>query len=97
VINALEAVQTLRPEWLEAAQAGSVAATQRTSSAASAETDIVVYVVDTRVGGVEALAEISIPELEELRMYEPTDAERRWGGAHPRGAIEVVPLAALPR
>jgi hypothetical protein len=97
VINALEAVQTLRPEWLETLQAGSVAAAQRTSSALNAEADIVVYVVDTRVGGVEALAEISIPELEELRMYDPTDAERRWGGAHPRGAIEVVPLAATPR
>jgi hypothetical protein len=97
VINALEAVQTLRPEWLEAVQAGSVAATQRASSAVNAEADIVVYVVDTRVGGVEALAEISIPELDELRMYEPAEAERRWGGAHPRGAIEVVPLAAAVR
>jgi hypothetical protein len=40
---------------------------------------------------------MSIPELEELRLYEPDDAERRWGSSHARRAIEVVPVGAAPR
>jgi hypothetical protein len=93
VVNALDAVQTLRPEWLESTQIGVHAAAQRALLSEAADTGIAVYVVDTRVGGPAALAEISIPELEELRLYEPQDAERRWGNSHPRGAIEVVPAA----
>jgi hypothetical protein len=91
VLNALEAVQTLRPEWLDPVQAGTHATTQRTGSSAAADTGIVVYVVDTRIGGAASLAEISIPEVEELRLYEPDEAGRRWGSAHVRRAIEVVP------
>jgi hypothetical protein len=91
VLNALEAVRTLRPEWLEPAHTATHATTQRTPSSIGTDTLIAVYVVDTRIGGPDALAEISIPELEELRLYEPAEAERRWGSAHPHGAIEVVP------
>jgi MFS family permease len=99
VVNALEAVQVLRREWLDPARTGAthVSMQQRASSSAPADTGIAVYVVNTRVGGVEALAEISIPEIEELRLYEPDDAERRWGLVHPRGAIEVVPAVGAPR
>jgi hypothetical protein len=43
------------------------------------------------------LAEISIPEIEEIRLYEPDEAARRWGSAHRHGAIEVVPAAAPGR
>jgi hypothetical protein len=96
VVNALEAIQMLRPEWLEAAHTGTHAMTQR-APAAVADSGIAVYVVDTRVGGPEALAEISIPELEELRLYQPDEAQPRWGSAHPRGAIEVVPAARATR
>jgi hypothetical protein len=96
VVNALEAIQTLRPEWLESAHTGTHAVTQRAPSAVG-DPGIAVYIVDTRVGGPEALAEISIPEIEELRLYAPDDAERRWGSAHPRGAIEVVPAVRATR
>ena len=51
-------------------------------------------VVDTRLNGPDALSEIAIPELEELRFYERAVAERRCGRPHPRGAIEVVPAVA---
>lgn len=97
VVNALEAVQALRPEWLAPAHTVTHATTQRAAAPAASDTGLAVYVVDTRIGGPEALAEISIPELEELRLYEPDEAERRWGSVHPRGAIEVVPAVAAPR
>jgi hypothetical protein len=92
-LDALEAVQTLRPEWLNQAGAQGDAAREGGGEASAADSVVAVYVVNTRVGGVEALAEISIPEIEELRFYDPDDAQRRWGATHPRGAIEVVPLA----
>jgi hypothetical protein len=97
VVNALEAVQSLRPEWLESAHVGTRATAVGAPSTGGGEAGITVYVVDTRVGGLASLAEMSIPELEELRLYEPDDAERRWGSSHARRAIEVVPVGAAPR
>jgi hypothetical protein len=93
VLNALEAVQQLRPEWL----AGSQYVSHGTNGSSSdGGASIAVYVIDRRVGGLEALADISIPEVEELRLYERREAERRWGTVLPLGAIEVVPAAAAP-
>jgi hypothetical protein len=91
--SALEAVQLLRPEWLAAGQFGSQS-TANGSPPVSAEVGIAVYAVDTRIGGLEALGDVSIPEVEELRLYEPREAARRWGSPHPYGAIEIVPSAA---
>jgi hypothetical protein len=91
--SALEAVQLLRPEWLAASQFGSQSIANGSPSV-DVETGIAVYAVDTRIGGPEALADISIPEIEELRLYEPAQAARRWRSAHPQGAIEIVPSAA---
>jgi hypothetical protein len=97
VVNALEAVQALRPEWLAVTRTGTHATTQGASRSADADTGIAVYVVNTRIGGPQSLAELSIPEVEELRLYEPEEAERRWGSAHPHGAIEVVPAVPVAR
>ena len=90
--NALEAVQLLRPEWLAAGQFASQS-TVNGSPPLSPDAGIAVYAVDTRIGGLEALADVSIPEIEELRLYEPREAARRWGSPHPYGAIEIVPSA----
>jgi hypothetical protein len=81
----------------EPAEVGTLATAVGAPSTAGGGAGIAVYVVDTRVGGLASLAEMSIPELEELRLYEPDDAERRWGGSHARRAIEVVPVGAAPR
>jgi hypothetical protein len=96
VVNALEAIEALRPEWLGPAYGGTHARAEVGAESAP-DTGIVVYVVHTRIGGPEALAEISIPEIEELRLYDAQEAERRWGTRNPRGAIEVVPASAAPR
>jgi hypothetical protein len=90
--NALEAVQLLRPEWLGPTQLAAES-TANGSPTASTDTSVAVYVVETRVGGPEALAEVSIPEIQELRLYEPREAARRWGSAHTQRAIEIVPAA----
>jgi hypothetical protein len=90
--NALEAVELGRPEWIqkqkddEAKQAG----TPRTGSVEA--TSLVVYVGAEKVGGLETLRDIAIPEVTELRLYDARDAKRRWGVEHRYGAIEVVPV-----
>jgi hypothetical protein len=55
---------------------------------------LVVYVGDEKVGAVETLRDIAIPEIAELRYYDARDARRRWGVNHKYGAIEVVPAEA---
>jgi hypothetical protein len=42
-----------------------------------------------RRGGPEALRQIRIQELEEIRFISATDATTRWGTDHAGGAIEV--------
>ena len=55
---------------------------------------LVVYVGDEKVGAIETLRDIAIPEVAELRFYDARDARRRWGIDHKYGAIEVVPAAS---
>ncbi len=97
VLNALEAVRQLRPEWLSAGGQVATPALGGASSHGADTASIAVYVVNTHLGGPEALEGIAIPEVEELRLYDPQEAERRWGRAHARGAIEVVPAARPSR
>ena len=52
-----------------------------------------VYVGDEKVGAIETLRDIAIPEVAELRFYDARDARRRWGTEHKYGAIEVVPAS----
>jgi hypothetical protein len=89
--NALEAVELERPEWTkpqrdDEAKHGSAPRTGPVESIS-----LVVYVGDERVGGIETLRDIAIPEVAELRFYEPRDARHRWGAEFRYGAIEVVP------
>jgi len=93
--NVLEAVETSRPEWTkqqrqdEAKRAGDAPSSQPVESIS-----LVVYVGDEKVGSVETLRDIAIPEVAELRFYDARDARRRWGSEHKYGAIEVVPAAS---
>jgi hypothetical protein len=91
--NALEAVELGRPEWVKPQRDDDAkqGATSRTGPVESIS--LVVYVGQERVGGIETLRDIAIPEVTELRFYEPRDAKRRWGIDHRYGAIEVVPVS----
>jgi hypothetical protein len=88
--NALEAVELGRPEWIKPQKDDDAkAGAPRTGPVES--TSLVVYVGEEKVGGIEMLREISIPEVTELRYFDARDARRRWGAEHRYGAIEVVP------
>ncbi|MFL5607753.1 MAG: hypothetical protein ACJ8AD_14985 [Gemmatimonadaceae bacterium] len=91
--NALEVVELDRPEWIRDLHVDSARAASLDTTRAILSTSVVVYVGDERVGSIESLRDIAIPEIVELRFYNARDAGRRWGGEFRYGAIEVVPAA----
>jgi hypothetical protein len=91
--NALEAVELDRPEWTKQ-QREDEAKRNGPSTLPVEAISLVVYVGDEKVGAIETLRDIAIPEVAELRFYDARDAKRRWGIEHKYGAIEVVPAAA---
>jgi hypothetical protein len=87
----LEAVEMERPEWIASLRQDQAHGDTARTSAPTGASSIVVYVGDVKVGGLESLRDMSIPEVVELRFYDARDARRRWGEDHKYGAIEVVP------
>jgi hypothetical protein len=92
--NALEAVELGRPEWLQQQRRDEAAHGSAPANAPVESASLVVYVGDEKVGAIETLRDIAIPEISELRFYDARDARRRWGTNHKYGAIEVVPADA---
>jgi hypothetical protein len=92
--NALEAVEMGRPEWLQQQRKDEAARGSAPATGPVESTSLVVYVGDEKVGAIETLRDIAIPEISELRFYDAHDARRRWGTQHKYGAIEVVPADA---
>ena len=92
--NALEAIEMDRPEWIQQQRHDEAARGSKPANGPVESTSLVVYVGDEKVGAIETLRDIAIPEVSELRFYSPHDARMRWGGSHKYGAIEVVPADA---
>jgi hypothetical protein len=92
--NALEAVEMGRPEWIQQQRRDEAKRGSAPADAPVESVSLVVYVGDEKVGAIETLRDIAIPEISELRFYDSRDARRRWGTNHKYGAIEVVPAAA---
>ena len=92
--NALEAVELGRPEWTKQQREDEAKRGNQPSTLPVEAISLVVYVGDEKVGAVETLRDIAIPEVSELRYYDARDARRRWGVDHKYGAIEVVPATA---
>jgi len=83
VQNALQAVQRLRPNFLQSRGGASASITQGPQ-------DVVVYVDQTRMGGPSTLAQISIADVKEIQWLSGTDATQRFGTGHGSGAIIVI-------
>jgi hypothetical protein len=92
--NALEAIELSRPEWLQQQRHDELERGNAAANGPVESVSLVVYVGDEKVGAVETLRDIAIPEIAELRYYDARDARRRWGVNHKYGAIEVVPAEA---
>lgn len=90
--NALEVVQSLRPNMLR------VRPTTMTPSkdasgfpdAAAAGGGIVVYFDEVRLGEVSHLSTIPAIRIREIRYINSRDATTRWGTGHGSGVIQVI-------
>jgi hypothetical protein len=85
VSDAYQAVTQLRPDFLRR-RATSAAVTPVKSAAVS------VYLDDLPFGNVESLRTIPLERVRVIRYLTPFDADLRWGGSHPAGAILVTTL-----
>jgi hypothetical protein len=83
VQNALQAVQRLRPNFLQTRGGASSSITQGPQ-------DVVVYVDQTRMGGPSTLAQIPITDVKEIQYLNGTDATQRYGTGHGSGVIIVI-------
>ena len=83
VQNALQAVQRLRPSFLQNRGGASSSITQGPQ-------DVVVYVDQTRMGGPSTLAQIPITDVKEIQHLSGTDATQRYGTGHGSGVIIVI-------
>ena len=92
--NVLEAVELDRPEWTKQQHADEAKRGSETTTLPVEAVSLVVYVGDEKVGAIETLRDIAIPEVSEVRFYDARDARRRWGVEHKYGAIEVVPATS---
>ncbi|MFL5619180.1 MAG: hypothetical protein ACJ79A_12415 [Gemmatimonadaceae bacterium] len=92
--NILEAVELDRPEWTKQQREDEAKRGSQPSTLPVEAISLVVYVGDEKVGAIETLRDIAIPEVAEVRFYDSRDARRRWGVEHKYGAIEIVPAAS---
>ena len=80
--NAYEAVERLRPRWLQSRGAGSIGTLERDTPR--------VYVDGQLYGDAETLRQLDIREIQEMRYMSASDATTRYGTNHTAGAILVV-------
>lgn len=84
VTDVYQAVTQLRPEFLRRRSHLSV-------PAFSAVT-VRVYLDELALGTAESLRHIPLDRVRLIRYLSPLDADIRWGGSHPTGAILVTTL-----
>ena len=77
--NALEVVRRLHPRWLQG----------RGPDSLSDPGTVVVYLDGVRMGGPEALSNISAISVTSMRFLDAGAATMQWGTGHTQGAIMV--------
>ncbi|HYJ80771.1 MAG TPA: hypothetical protein VEW03_14245 [Longimicrobiaceae bacterium] len=95
--NAMDLIQSLRPQWL---QVRGVASSRETGRAEVVGRDqvvvtdpgqatIKVYLDNALLGSVDALRQVPIASIREARFLDPAAATYRWGAGHLHGAILI--------
>lgn len=77
--TAFDVVRVLRPSWLQKRGVQSVRVTG----------DVVVYVDGMHMGGPQALRQVHVNAIREIRHFDASSATQRWGTGHGFGAIAV--------
>ena len=83
--NVYDAVVQLRPQWAATVRKRSFAEQERVGDRGT----VIAYVDGVRYGEVDALREVPLLTVQEIRFYDATEATSRFGTGHPAGAIEV--------
>jgi hypothetical protein len=88
--TALGIVQRLRPAMLRT-RAGSTSSQSGGSSSMDAVSgEIQVYLDNQKMGGVSALADITLAQIREIRYLNASDATTLFGTGNTAGAIQVI-------
>lgn len=77
--NAYEAVESLRSNWL----------LPRGPDSINQPTEVLVYLDNSRLGGVQTLRTINVTNVQWIRYYDGPTATARWGLNHGQGVIFV--------
>jgi len=85
--NAFDAVQQLRPRFLQARE---LIALPRTPGSTASAPLVYVYVNDVEMGGVDYLKNIPAELVEEIRYLDSIEAGNRFGASDGRVAIAVT-------
>lgn len=85
VTDVYQAVVQLRPEFLRQRRSTAVIAPYRPPQ-------VIVYLDDLEFGGVESMRNIPLMRVRQIRRLRAMEADLRWGGQHPAGAIHVTTL-----
>jgi hypothetical protein len=75
--NALDLIRSLRPMWIQ----------KRGPQSLHYEGEVVVYMDKARLGGMQALRDISVSSLTSLQFLDVAAANYKFGPGHPYGAI----------
>jgi hypothetical protein len=82
--NALQVVQKLRPQMLRSR--GLVSPNDMTGAEALPR----VYVDNVSYGGIDALSNVQVSQIKEIRFVNARDATTQWGTGHMGGVILVI-------
>ena len=79
--NLYDFIRARRPNWLTSVKP--------TTIRPDRESGLVVYLDNTRLGGLDALRQLTPHAVMSVRYFGPSSAEARFGPGHLNGAIQV--------
>jgi hypothetical protein len=83
VSDAYQAVMQLRPDYVRHRYVSPIPSVTRSYG-------VTVYLDDLLIGDAEALRSVPLGEVRTIRYLPPMEADMRFGGQHPAGAILVI-------
>jgi hypothetical protein len=81
-MNLYDAISKLHPDWLSSR--GPTSVTDATATSVS------IFMGGTMLGKVEALRDVPVIDVAEVRYWDAGQAAARFGMGHPRGVIEIT-------
>ena len=89
--TAYELVESLRPTMMRS-RAGTMTynTPSGTSTNDAAAINVIAFVDDVRLGGVEAMRQVPASQVKEIRYINGRDATTKWGTGYTSGVIQII-------